>query len=126
MSIIATNYPDPSDPTTPVPAAVAWVREIHPDFGFASYYLTIWVNRSAGAANAPVRSVDPVDRFTISQGDVLSDGSTMPTIAAAVAAAFALQKANAALDPMSALKGALYPYLMKHPKFAGLNPVQGS
>lgn len=124
MSIIATDYADPTDPTTPIPSACAWIFDIRPSFGTGGYFLTVWVHRSVGAADlTPL--VDPAEKFTVSQGDKLADDSVMPTIAEIDAEAAAIQSENPGLSPFNAIRTVLYQYLSKHPKFAGTNPTQG-
>lgn len=124
MPIIATNYPDPGDPTAPIPSACAWIARVELNCAAPTYSVQVWVHRSPGAADA-VPLVLPADAFSVQAGEELSGEVKMPSLAETVADAFALQQADPSLSPLDALKTVIYRQLVHHPRFAGTNPTQG-
>lgn len=136
MAILVESYPDPTDPTTPIVNAYAWIFEIGINLGLGTYWVSVWVHRSAAAASV-VPPPPPLDRIIVHSGDVLvpavpgdplPEGEPFPeggipdkvpaVLAPSLVEVFAEAEAAKAADPnltiWDAIKGVIYSHVAKH------------
>lgn len=111
---------------SPFVNAYAFITGLTIDFSGGHELLVVAVYRTAEDGNA-VPPPCPIDQLQLLLGAPInpSDPSSavMPTMPELVMAAAALQKANPTLDPMTALRNAIYNALAALPIFAGSTQV---
>lgn len=124
MSLAIPNYTAPVS-LTPFPNAYAFIVGLTIDFAAGRHLLLVNVYRSSADGNATPPPA-PIDTLRLVLGAPISqtpEAAVMPTMAALVANAAALQQANPTLDPMTALRNAIYHALIVLPIFAGSTQV---
>lgn len=119
MSLEMKDYTPPFS-STPVPAAYAWIVDLHLNFQGATGSLNVGINYSAADAAAGLPTIATVP---IRLGQPIAPGVTFPTLVELLTAAAAAQQANPALDPFGAIREALYRSLLTLPAFAGATEV---
>lgn len=138
MALLIASYPDPTDPTTPITDAYAWIFEVNINLGLGTYWVSVWVHRNGGAASV-VPPPPPLDRIIIHSGDVLvpavpgdppAEGEEIPeggvpdktpaVLAPSLAEVFTEAEIAKASDPTltiwDAIKGVIYAHVALHPQ----------
>lgn len=125
MSLQVPSYTAPIS-RSPFVNAYAFITGLTIDFAGGHELLVVAVHRSSQDGNA-VPPPNPIDQLQLLLGAPInpsdSGSAVMPTMAQLVTAAAALQQATPTLDPMTALRNAIYNALAALPIFAGATEV---
>lgn len=103
------NFPDPFDPSTPIPEAVGTIESLAINFGTGHGEMRLAVFRTAAAAANP--GARPCAYITVQLGEEFANGQHFPTVAEA------MQDGTFAAS-WGSIRGLLYGWAKRHPSLA--------